>query len=109
MHGLDEHGYGASRIVRSRRSSVLVPGDADFDALAGRSPPHHGVRSVIRVAVARVADSCGYAVPEYAFVRDRRQLAQWAERKGPDGVRTYRDEKNGTSIDGLPALDGSRG
>ncbi len=98
---------GPPKIVRLYgRGSVRVPGDPDFDALAGRFSPHHGVRSVIRVAVERVAESCGYAVPEYTFVRERRQLGQWAERKGPDGVRTYRAEKNRASIDGVPALDG---
>jgi hypothetical protein len=97
---------GPPKIVRLYgRGSVLLPEHPDFDALAGRFAPHQGVRSVIRVAVERVADSCGYAVPEYAFVRERQQLAQWAERKGPEGVRTYRAEKNRASIDGLPALD----
>jgi hypothetical protein len=98
---------GPPKIVRLYgRGTVLLPGAPDFDALAGRFPPHLGVRSVIRVAVERVSDSCGYAVPEYSFVRERQQLAQWAERKGPEGVRTYRAEKNRASIDGLPALDG---
>lgn len=101
---------GPPKIVRLYgRGSVIVREDPGFDAVAAHFPPHLGTRSVIRVAVERVADSCGYAVPEYAFVRDRRQLAQWAERKGPDGIRAYRDEKNRTSIDGLPGLDGSRG
>ena len=97
---------GPPKIVRLYgRGSVLLPEHPHFAALAGRFAPHPGVRSVIRVAVDRVADSCGYAVPEYAFVRERRQLARWAERKGPEGVRTYRAEKNRASIDGLPALD----
>ena len=101
---------GPPKIVRLYgRGSVIVAGDPGFDTLAARFPPQLGGRSVIRVAVERVADSSGYAVPEYEYVRDRRQLVQWAERKGPDGIRAYRDEKNRTSIDGLPGLDGSRG
>jgi hypothetical protein len=88
------------------RGTVIRAESAGFPALAARFPPHPGVRSVIRVAVDRIADSCGYGVPEYAFGRQRSQLGQWAERKGRDGVRAYRDEKNRASIDGLPALDG---
>jgi hypothetical protein len=83
---------------------MVAAGDPGFDALAARFPLRVGVRSVIRVALERVADSCGYGVPEYAFVGQRRQLAQWAERKGAEGVREYRREKNRTSIDGLPGL-----
>jgi len=86
---------------------VLVAGDRGFDELAARFPTYLGARSVIRVAVQRVADSCGYAVPEYAFVRQREQLLQWAERKGPDAIRAYREERNSASIDGLPGLRGS--
>jgi hypothetical protein len=98
---------GPPKIVRLYgRGTVVAAGDPGFEALAERFPPHVGVRSVIRVAVERVADSCGYGVPEYAFAGQRRQLAQWAERKGAEGVRAYRLEKNRTSIDGLPGLDG---
>jgi hypothetical protein len=41
-------------------------------------------------------------------VRDRQQRLLWAERKGVNGIRAYRDEKNRTGIDGLPGLDDSR-
>ena len=100
---------GPPKIVRLYgRGTVLTASDPDFEALAARFPEYLGARSVIRVAVERVADSCGYAVPEYAFARERQQLVQWAERKGRDGVRTYQEERNSASIDGLPGLPRSR-
>jgi hypothetical protein len=100
---------GPPKIVRLYgRGTVVVAGDPEFASLAGRFPAYLGARSVIRVAVERVADSCGYAVPEYAFVRERQQLVQWAERKGADGVRAYQEERNRASIDGLPGLRASR-
>lgn len=83
---------------------AILPGDAAFDALARRFPPQRGVRAVIRIALGRIADSCGYGVPILRFERDRDQLAAWAERKGEDGLRDYRAERNAVSIDGLPAL-----
>jgi hypothetical protein len=70
-----------------------------------------GVRSIVRVKVTRVADSCGYAVPLYRFEGERDQLGAWAERKGADGVEAYKQENNAVSIDGLAGLawSGRRG
>jgi predicted pyridoxine 5'-phosphate oxidase superfamily flavin-nucleotide-binding protein len=31
-------------------------------------------------------------------------LTKWAERRGPDGLVEYREERNAVSIDGLPGL-----
>ncbi|RIL00841.1 MAG: pyridoxamine 5'-phosphate oxidase [Proteobacteria bacterium] len=96
---------GPPRLLRLYGRGVAVePGDAEFAALAQRFPAHPGVRAVVRVALGRIADSCGYGVPVYRFERDRDQLPAWAERKGPDGVREYRAERNAASIDGLPGV-----
>ena len=100
---------GPPKILRLYgRGDVIVPADPEFGALVAPFPAYVGTRSVVRVAVDRIADSCGYGVPEYRFVGERRQLLAWADRKGPDGVRTYQEERNATSLDGLPGLRGSR-
>jgi hypothetical protein len=66
------------------------------------------VRSIVRVEVSRISDSCGFVVPEMNFVRDRRQLYKGAastiRRHGRDAIRDYCDVNNAQSIDGLPAL-----
>jgi hypothetical protein len=67
-------------------------------------PVETAVRAVVRVRVERVADSCGYAVPLYAWQGERRQLHEWAQRKGAAGVSDYRREHNARSLDRLPAL-----
>ena len=46
--------------------------------------------------------SCGMGVPEYDYKGDRTALNEWAEKKGPDGIADYWDEKNRASIDGMP-------
>jgi hypothetical protein len=61
---------------------------------------------VIRVELSRIADSCGYGVPLMEYKGDRSHVADWAERKGAEGLRTYQLEKNRESLDGLPALRG---
>ena len=59
---------------------------------------------IIRIAIDRIASSCGYGVPLLAFTGDRTQLGEWAARKGEKGLVEYQKEKNRVSIDGLPAL-----
>jgi hypothetical protein len=96
---------GPPRIVRLQGSaSVVEPGDAEFAALAAKFQARDGVRAVIRVALARIADSCGYGVPLMRYEGDRKQLDAWAERKGADGLREYQLANNLRSLDGLPAL-----
>lgn len=97
---------GPPRIVRLHgRGEAVLPGAPAFDALVARFPAHASTRAVIRVALDRIADSCGYAVPLYEHQGDRDQLSAWAARKGPEGVRAYRAEWNARSIDGLPSLE----
>jgi len=97
---------GPPKIVRLYgRGEVVEPGDPDFATLRARFPAHHdGVRSVIRIAVERIADSCGYGVPQYQYVAERSQLPAWVKKKGPEGLVQYRGERNRMSVDGLPGL-----
>jgi hypothetical protein len=96
---------GLPRIVRLYgRGEVIEPGDAEFAALAARFPKYPSTRSVIRAELDRIADSCGYGVPLYQYQGTRSQMADWAERKGPEGLRAYQLERNHRSLDGLPAL-----
>jgi hypothetical protein len=98
---------GPPRIVRLHgRASVLLPGEQGFDELLARfEPPEHALRSLIRVDVERVADSCGYGVPLMRFDGKRTQYEKWVDKKMRDGgLDSYVEEKNAESIDGLPAI-----
>lgn len=86
------------------RGEAIEPGDARFESLVAKFPPARGVRSVIQVTVERASDSCGYGVPLFEYQGERSALGAWAEKKGPDGLLRYQEEKNAASIDGLPAL-----
>lgn len=96
---------GRPRIVRlAGLGTVVVPGDPAYDELVDNFPELPGARAVIRVAVDRVADSCGFAVPLMEYVGDRDVLDRWAARQSEDELREYRRTRNAVSIDGLPAL-----
>jgi len=96
---------GPPRLLRLHgRGEVVEPGDADWDSLVQSFPRYAAARGIVRVAVERVSDSCGYGVPLYRYEGDRSQLLDWADRKGPEGLATYKAENNRSSIDGLPGL-----
>jgi pyridoxamine 5'-phosphate oxidase-like protein len=97
---------GGPRVVRLHGTGEILEGDAiDFPEATALAVQH---RSVIRVGVDRVADSCGYGVPLMSYVGERPQSRAWTEHKlangGPTAIDDYMAEKNSVSIDGLPAL-----
>jgi Pyridoxamine 5'-phosphate oxidase len=90
------------------RGKVLEVSSPEAAPLLARWPEFPGARSVVEVSVTRVSTSCGYAVPLLRYEGERSTLLEWAERKGPSGLRDYRAEKNTHSIDGLPTLTPDR-
>ena len=96
---------GPPRVVRLHgRGEAVTPGHPDWESLAGRFPAHPGRRAVIRVAVQRVADSCGYGVPLLRFEGERTRLTEYHEKAGPERLAEYVTTRNAESIDGLPGL-----
>ena len=87
------------------KGEVIAPAHTEFATLAPLFPALAGPRAVIRVALDRITDSCGYGVPLYRHHGPRRQLGDWAERKGAEGIAAYQRDKNARSIDGLPGLE----
>jgi hypothetical protein len=94
---------GSPMIVRLHgKAAVLYPGDSEFERLRPKFPAHSGTRAFVKVAVTRISDSCGYAVPQLDFVAQRDVLDKWTERKSPEELAAYRTAKNKLSIDGIP-------
>jgi hypothetical protein len=106
---------GPPKIVRVHGTgTVIQAGDDRFDELLQRFMPLDAfmltsARSIIHIAVERIADSCGYGVPQMRYESDRTQLPAWIDNRvrirGPEALLEYQAEKNLESIDGLPALD----
>lgn len=98
---------GPPRIVRLHgKGHAVLTDDERFSALADRFPGSGGagVRSIVVVDVLRIADSCGYGVPFMSFEGHRPTMDQWSTRKGLQGVREYRADKNAESIDHLQGI-----
>jgi hypothetical protein len=86
------------------RGEVLLIGEPEADSLLPRFGEYPGGRSVIRVHVDRVSTSCGYGVPLLEYEGERDELLKFADRRGPEGLVEYREDKNAVSIDGLAGL-----
>lgn len=95
----------APKILRLHgRGEVITPEHSSFAALRNRFALTVDARTVIRVQLDRIADSCGYGVPLYRYEGERTHLTEWAARKGSEGIRQYQLANNARSIDGLPGL-----
>ncbi|MFB9375798.1 pyridoxamine 5'-phosphate oxidase family protein [Kineococcus gynurae] len=94
------------RIVRLHgRGEVHRPGSPAFAEVTALHPPHPSTRAVVTVEVDRISDACGWGVPVMDVVSTERGLLRAnAEKKGPEGMAAYRQEKNTESLDGLPGL-----
>jgi len=89
--------YGRGRVLpkgSDRYNEILA------NNFAGNEPI--GARHMIEHEFDLVQTSCGYGVPLYDYKEERTSLTRWAETQGTEGLKTYRREKNMTSIDGLP-------
>jgi hypothetical protein len=96
---------GRPTILRLHGRGVAhLEGTAGFERLRPSFPPLEGARAIVEIAVERIADSCGWSVPRYAFEQDRDQLLRYYQQKGEETVRAGRVEWNRQSIDGLPGL-----
>jgi hypothetical protein len=89
--------FGTGRVIR--------PDDAEFSGLLAHfADQYAGVRTIIVVAVERIADACGFAVPYYELV-DERPVLDAHHTKASDDKFARLVERNRHSIDGLPALE----
>jgi hypothetical protein len=98
---------GKAQILRLYgRGRVVQPADPQWPGVSQPFSLLTGTRQIIIADIDRVQTSCGFGVPRMTFTHERDALVKWAESKGDEGLRDYREAKNRTSIDGLPANPG---
>ena len=96
---------GKPFILRLHGKGSVIEKDSDeFHVLEGRFEQLPGVRSIIKLEITRIADSCGWNVPLYKFEGTRDYYQNFADKLGPEGIRKGQLASNMSSIDGLPGL-----
>ncbi len=81
---------------------VVLPTMEAWSQLAPHFPAYPGARQIMVADIQRVQTSCGFAVPLMEYRGQRDTLLRWAETKGEAAIADYHQQKNMTSIDGLP-------
>lgn len=105
---------GPPKVIRLHgRGKVIQQHDDGFaEAVAwfDATPDLLGiVCSVIVVDITRIADSCGFVVPQMELVKERDLLIKWGRQQENQWGSGWKDEyltaNNAESIDGLPGLE----
>ncbi|MCF8245332.1 MAG: pyridoxamine 5'-phosphate oxidase family protein [Saprospiraceae bacterium] len=84
------------------KGRTVLPGTPAWEELAPLFKIFPATRQIIVADIDLVQTSCGYGVPLYEHVGERRTMLDWAEKKGEQGLAEYIQEKNLVSLDGLP-------
>jgi hypothetical protein len=96
---------GAPKILRLHgQGCVIEPHEPGFAALEAHFPVYEGTRAIMVVEITRISDSCGYGVPLLHYEAQRMALPAWCRKRGTEGLKIYRQEKNRHSIDRLPGV-----
>jgi hypothetical protein len=94
---------GSPMILRAYgQAQMHQPGDPTWAEMSSHFPTMPGARQVFDLQIELVQSSCGMAVPCYSYQDDRQDLLAWADRKGPEQLNAYQQQKNRSSLDGLP-------
>lgn len=84
--------------------SVVEPHDDRFADLLTHFPKLPSTRNIIEVSVERIIDSCGFGVPLYEFQKHRESFDNYYGSKTDEEIAAYRQDRNATSLEGLPGL-----
>lgn len=94
--------HGPPKIFRFYgRGEVLPKGSDAYAEHIHAFVEYPGARSIIKIHVESIRDSCGYAVPLYEYSGERDVLLKWAGKQTEDELRAYQQLKNARSLDGL--------
>lgn len=96
---------GAANILRIYgRGEAISFDDAEFPELMKLFPAFDRARSIIRIRIDRVSDSCGWGVPLFEFKEECEQLQRWLNNEPYDELKEHRYKSNEKSVDGLLGL-----
>ena len=83
------------------KAIVIHENDTRWDEMVAHFEPNVATRQFFEMKVELVLTSCGYAVPQYEFIKERDTLKKWSDKKGREGIKEYWEENNTHTLDGV--------
>jgi hypothetical protein len=90
-----------SRIRIYGNAKVIHHLDNEWSDLIDLFPYSEGSRQIFDLSISSVQTSCGWAVPEYKFIKERNILDKSNKAAGEKGIKKYWKKANTNSIDGI--------
>jgi hypothetical protein len=84
------------------KGHTILRNDPQWETFSKHFTIYPSTRQIIVAEITKVQTSCGFGVPKYHYDGERDLHFEWAEKKGPEGLKAYVQEKNLVSLDGLP-------
>ena len=81
------------------QATTLHQRDEGWAEASALFPDYVSARQIFFLDLELVQGSCGYAVPYYELKGERPTLANWADKKGREGVEEYWKDNNTVSLD----------
>ncbi len=94
---------GAPNILRLYgKGKEIKPSDDEWKNVISLFPETPGTRQIFDITIESAQTSCGMSIPFYEYKGERNELNDWATEQGKEKIEQYWEDRNQTSIDGLP-------
>ncbi|MDD7915516.1 pyridoxamine 5'-phosphate oxidase family protein [Polaribacter ponticola] len=84
------------------KGKEIKPNDKEWEKVISLFPKTPGTRQIFDITIESTQSSCGMSIPFYEYKGERDDLNDWATEQGEEKIEQYWEDKNQTSIDGLP-------
>ena len=84
------------------KGKEIKPKDTSWNDVISLFPETPGTRQIFEITIESAQTSCGMSIPFFEYKGERNELNDWATAQGKEGIENYWENKNQTSIDGLP-------
>ncbi|MBL0123734.1 MAG: pyridoxamine 5'-phosphate oxidase family protein [Betaproteobacteria bacterium] len=86
------------------RGTVVAAHENQFLELLQHFPEPPVCRAIVRIAITRIQDACGFGVPLYDFKKQRDTLPRYVAAKTSNELNASIAKYSAASIEGLPGL-----
>lgn len=84
------------------KGKEIKPNNTQWKDIISLFPETPGTRQIFKINIENAQTSCGMSIPFFDYKGERDELNNWAAEQGKEKIEQYWEDRNQTSIDGLP-------